>query len=102
VPRAKGRLSIVSDELLPQDPSRHLRMLGICSAIYGVIQLVAAIWLVSFSNIATVMIGALLARVPDPFTMMSFFHLIYALILALSVARGVLGLLAGWALLVGQ
>jgi hypothetical protein len=93
---------MVSDELITKDPSRHLRILGICWAIYAVVHLVAAVWMASFSNTATVMFGAMLVRVADPFTMMSFFHLIYALVLALSVARAVLGLLAGWALLPGQ
>jgi hypothetical protein len=48
------------------------------------------------------MFGALLVRVPDPFTMMGFFHLIYTLILILSLVCGILGPLAGWALLDGQ
>jgi hypothetical protein len=81
---------------------RHIRILGICWIIYGVARLFAAIWLVSFSNTATVMFGALLPRVPDPFAMMRNFHIVYALIEALSVICGVLGIFAGWTLLAGQ
>jgi hypothetical protein len=48
------------------------------------------------------MFGALLARVPDPFAMMTNFHFVYAFIEALSVICGVLGIFAGWTLLAGQ
>jgi len=89
-------------DLAAQNQSRRLRTLGICWVVYGVIRLVAALCLFSFSNTATVMFGALLDRVPDAFTMMSTFHLVYALIIILSAVCGVLGLLAGWALLTGQ
>ena len=47
-----------------QKIDRHIRILGICWIIYGVARLIFAVWLVSFSNTATVMFGALLARVP--------------------------------------
>jgi len=86
----------------PHNAHRHIRILGICWIIYGVARLFAAIWLVSFSNTATVMFGALLPRVPDPFAMMRNFHIVYALIEALSVICGVLGIFAGWTLLAGQ
>ena len=93
--------------MIPEDrgaknQSSHFRILGICWLIYGALRLLGALWLVSFSNTATVMFGALLARVADPFTMMSNFHVVYTLIIALSVLCGVLGLLAGLALLAGQ
>ena len=85
-----------------QKMARQVRIVGICWVIYGVARLFAAVWLVSFSNTATVMFGALLARVHDPFAMMSNFHLVYAMMEALSVICGVLGIFAGWTLLAGQ
>jgi hypothetical protein len=85
-----------------QNANRHFRILGICWLIYGGIRLIAAMWLVSFSNTATVMFGALLSRVPDPFALMRDFHLIYTLVEVLSIISGVLGIFAGWALLAGQ
>jgi hypothetical protein len=85
-----------------QNADRHFRILGICWLMYGVIRLFTAVWLVSFSNTATVMFGALLARVHDPFAMMRDFHLIYALVEFLVVVCGVLGIFAGWTLLAGQ
>ena len=71
------------------------RTLGICWIIYGIIRLAMALWLFVFSGTATVMFGALLNRVPDPFTMMSEFHIVYVAIIVLSVICGVLGILGG-------
>src|ERR1700723_1293831 len=90
------------DDFESQFSNRHFRILGICWVIYGVIRLAAAVWLLSFTNTATVMFGALVARVPDPFSMMNDFHFIYTLLMIFSVVCGVLGLLAGLALLAGQ
>jgi len=87
---------------ISQNVNQRIRILGICWIIYGILRLFVAVWLVSFSNTATVMFGALLQRVRDPFAMMTDFHLIYAFIEALSVICGVLGIFAGWTLLAGQ
>jgi hypothetical protein len=78
------------------------RTLGICWIIYGVIRLGMALWLVVFSTTATLMFGALLTRVPDPFALMSEFYFIYFGIVVWSAVAGVLGILAGFALLGGQ
>ena len=48
------------------------------------------------------MFGALLGRVPDPFALMSDFHIIYAGIIVLTFVCGLFGFLAGWALLTNQ
>lgn len=85
-----------------QNPSGQLRTLGGCWIVYGVIRLVLATLLVLYSGTATVMFGALLSRVPDPFTLMSVFHFLYIVMIALSVVCGILGLMAGLALLGGK
>jgi hypothetical protein len=79
----------------------HSRTLGICWTIYGIIRLVMALWLFVFNGTATVMFGALLNRVPDPFTMMSEFHIVYVAIIVLSVLCGLLGILGGLAMTSG-
>ena len=48
------------------------------------------------------MFGALLSRVADPFALMSDFHIVYAGMVILTVLCGLLGLLAGLALLANQ
>jgi hypothetical protein len=50
------------------------RVLGVCWVVYGVLRLAMTLWLISFTTTATLMFGALLTRVPDPFTLMSAFH----------------------------
>jgi hypothetical protein len=80
----------------------RFKALGLCWILYGVIRLLGAVWLAFFSNTATVMFGALLGRVPDPFAMMSFFHIFYTVVVCLSTVCGVLGLLAGLTLIGGQ
>lgn len=90
------------DEPAARNMNDHRRTLGICWIIYGLLRLVMALCLVLFNPTATVMFGALLTRVADPFALMSDFHLIYTGIVALSVLSGIFGLLAGLALLANQ
>ncbi|HEY2351624.1 MAG TPA: hypothetical protein VGH83_03870 [Candidatus Acidoferrum sp.] len=77
------------------------RPLGLCWIVYGIVRLIAAVWMLSFAGTATVMFGALLTRVPNPYSLMSAFHLIYTGWTVLSAASGVFGVLAGVAMLVG-
>jgi uncharacterized membrane protein len=91
-----------SDDPGIQSPSGQLRTLGGCWIAYGVVRLVLATLLVLYSGTATVMFGALLSRVPDPFTLMSVFHFMYIVMIVLSVVCGILGIMAGLALLGGK
>jgi uncharacterized membrane protein len=85
-----------------RNPSWNRRTLGSLWIIYGIIRLVAAILFVLCSGTATVMFGALLTRVPDPFTLMSFFHFLYVVAIIVTALAGIFGLLAGLALLAGN
>ncbi|MGA2300590.1 MAG: hypothetical protein ABSG77_07845 [Candidatus Acidiferrum sp.] len=82
--------------------SGQRRILGVCWLVYGVLRLLMGICLVLFSGTATVMFGALLDRVPNPFALMNDFHIVYAGIVVLAVLCGVFGVLAGLALLANQ
>jgi hypothetical protein len=61
-----------------------------------------AVCLLIYSGTATLMFGALLNRVPDPFTLMTAFHVIYTAMIVLSAVCGILGIIAGLALLAGK
>jgi hypothetical protein len=61
-----------------------------------------AVCLVVYGRTAALMFGPLLNRVPDPFTLLGVFHFLYTLMIVLSVVCGILGLIAGLALLAGQ
>jgi hypothetical protein len=78
------------------------RTLGVCWVIYGAARLLVALWMVAFNATATVMFGALLTRVPNPYSLMDAFHLIYLCAIVWSAAAGVLGIIAGLALLVNK
>jgi hypothetical protein len=80
----------------------HIRILGICWIVYGCVRLFMALWLTTFSTAATLMFGTLLTRVPDPFALMSEFHFIYLCVVVWSIVAGVVGILAGLALLAGH
>jgi hypothetical protein len=90
---------MIPDENNAQNPGGDLRTLGVLWLLYGVIRLIAAAWLVFFSTTATLMFGALLSRVPDPFTLMDIFHMLYGVVVAVSAVCGILGVWAGMALL---
>ena len=87
---------------ITHNPVRHLRILGICWVLYGILRIVTAVVLVLSSSTATLMFGALLNRVADSFRLMNLFHFAYGLLVVISAACGILGVLAGVALLGGS
>lgn len=90
------------DEVRVGNPGGQRGILGACWVVYGVLRVAVGIWLVLFSGTATVMFGALLSRVANPFALMSDFHVVYTAIVILSFLCGIFGLLAGLALLAGS
>ncbi len=82
--------------------SGYRQTLGVCWLVYGIFRLIMGICLVLFGGKATVMFGALLGRVPNPFALMGDFHVIYAVIVVLTLLCGLFGFLAGLALLASQ
>ena len=91
-----------SDDPGIQSSSGHLHTLGTCWIVYGIIRLIMAVCLFIYGGTATLMFGALLNRVPNPFALMGDFHFLYAVMIALSAVCAVLGFLAGLALVAGQ
>jgi ABC-type spermidine/putrescine transport system permease subunit II len=76
----------------------NYRTLGILWLIYGVFRIAAGLWLIIYTPVLTLMWGALLSRVPDPFTWMDMFHVYLVLAITLAAISGVFALLAGAAL----
>ena len=62
--------------------------------VYGIFRVVMGIVQILFAPTATVMFGALLVRVVDPFTLMGLF-IIYVAAILLSLVCGVLGIIGG-------
>jgi hypothetical protein len=91
-----------SDSPILRESTASTSVLGILWTVYGAIRLGMTLWLVIFSPTATVMFGALLPRVADPFTLMSAFHFFYVTVILWSALCGAFALLAGLGLLAGQ
>lgn len=87
------------NEAAADNLSGHRQILGICWVVYGILRVIAGIWLILFSGTSTVMFGALLTRVANPFALMRDFHIVYAGLVVLSFLCGLFGILAGLAIL---
>jgi uncharacterized membrane protein len=85
-----------------QNPRANSSALGALWIVYGILRLIAVIILVLYTGTATVMFGALLTRVPDPYTLMATFHVLYIVALIVTALSGLFGLFAGLALLAGK
>jgi hypothetical protein len=91
-----------SHDPIVQNSIGRFRTLGSFWTVYGVIRLILVLSLLIYDKTATLMFGALLSRVPDPFALMGVFHFLYTAMIALSVVCGLIGFVAGLALLGGQ
>jgi hypothetical protein len=78
------------------------KALGVAWIVYGVFRLAVTLWLIAFTTNATLMFGAVLTRVPNPFALMSDFHILYTAIIAWSAVSAVLAVVAAIALLSNQ
>jgi hypothetical protein len=90
-----------SEDLIVPNPSGYYRTLGGLWTVYGVIRMIMVLCLLIYGRTATLMFGALLSRVPDPFALMDIFHFLYSIMTVLSAVCGLIGFLAGLALLGG-
>src|SRR5258708_1095457 len=78
-----------------------MRTLGILWILYGLERFVVALAMFLCIPTLTVMWGALLTRVPNPFTLMDLFHFFLIFAIILSVVAGIISILAGLALTSG-
>ena len=78
-----------------------MRNLGILWILYGLVRFVVALGVFLYSGTLTVMWGALLTRVPNPFTLMDLFHFFLIFVIILSITVGVVSIMAGLALMSG-
>jgi hypothetical protein len=92
---------MTSNDSMLRKPNGHLRTLGSFWMVYGVIRLVMVLCLLIYGSTVTLMFGALLSRVPDPFALMDLFHFLYVGVIALSAVCAILGFVAGLALMGG-
>jgi len=70
--------------------------------IYGLMRLGMAFILMIYSRVATLMFGALLINVPNPYPLMGLFHFVYVAAIVMTIAASIFSLLAGAALLAAR
>jgi hypothetical protein len=78
-----------------------MRNLGILWVLYGLLRLVEALGIFMWSTTLTLMWGALLSRVPNPFALMDYFHLFLGFAIVLGIVAGIVSIVAGLALMSG-
>jgi hypothetical protein len=77
------------------------RTLGVLWLLYAILRFAGAVFLLTYTNTLTLMWGAIITRVPNPFALMSFFHVFLVFAMLLNVVAGIFALLAALALLGG-
>jgi hypothetical protein len=92
-------LLLLSPAEAPVTFDSRRKTMGALWALYGILCFIEVAWFVVQANTLSVMWGALLSRVPNPYPWMSFFHFALLMAVALLVLAGVFALLAGSAML---
>jgi hypothetical protein len=77
------------------------RTFGILWLLYAILRFAGAAFILVYSTTLTLMWGAIITRVPNPFALMSFFHVFLTFALVLNIVAGIFALLAAIALLGG-
>jgi hypothetical protein len=85
---------------MPSSGSRH-SALGILWVLYGVICLAKAAWIAVYSGTLTLMWGAIITRVANPFFWMNMFHIWLTGFVVILVLTGIFSFLAALSLLRG-
>jgi hypothetical protein len=76
-----------------------MRNLGILWVLYGLLRLAGALGVFLYSATLTLMWGALLTRVPNPFTLMDLFHGFLLFAILLGIVAGIVSIIAGLGLM---
>jgi hypothetical protein len=86
----------------PLGPSTPGKRLGALWILYGMICLVEAVWIMLNGPTLTMMWGAIISHVANPFAWMNAFHIFLLAIIALLIVTGILGVFAGVLLAQGR
>jgi hypothetical protein len=73
--------------------------LGVLWALYAILRFAGAAFIVVYEGMLTVMWGAVITRVANPFALMSLFHFFLVFAIVLNIVAGIVSLLAAIALL---
>jgi hypothetical protein len=73
--------------------------LGVLWAVYAILRFAGAAFIVVYEGMLTVMWGAIITRVANPFALMSLFHFFLVFAIVLNIVAGIVSLFAAIALL---
>jgi hypothetical protein len=73
--------------------------LGVLWAVYAILRFAGAAFIVVYEGMLTVMWGAVITRVANPFALMSLFHFFLVFAIVLNIVAGIVSLFAAIALL---
>ena len=73
--------------------------LGVLWALYAILRFAGAAFIAVYEGMLTVMWGAVITRVANPFALMSLFHFFLVFAIVLNIVAGIVSLLAAIALL---
>jgi hypothetical protein len=88
-----------SNNIIATDRPTNTKTLGALWFVYGLLRLAMALFLIVHNKVATVIFGALLTNVANPFFWMNLFHFVYTFAIVLTLLAGIVALLAALALL---
>ncbi|HXN98525.1 MAG TPA: hypothetical protein VN881_05590 [Candidatus Acidoferrales bacterium] len=81
------------------DSNVRFGTLGVLWLVYAILRFAGAAFIVVYENTLTLMWGAIITRVPNPFALMSLFHFFLIFAVVLNIIAGIVSLLAAMALL---
>jgi hypothetical protein len=79
-----------------------MRNLGILWFLYGLLRFSGALGVYLYSATLTLMWGAVISRVPNPFTLMDLFHVFLVFVIILGIVAGIVAIIAGLSLMSGR
>ena len=82
-------------------PGLSMRNLGILWILYGLLRLIGALGAFLYTGTLTLMWGAVITRVADPFALMGLFHGFLIFLIILGIVAGIVSIIAGLNLMSG-
>src|SRR5579862_7833237 len=79
----------------------RFRTLGVLWGLYGILMVAAAAWIMVYNRTLTLMWGAIISRVANPFAWMDLFHMLLVATVIMALISAALSFFAAFALMGG-
>jgi hypothetical protein len=79
----------------------NFRTLGVLWGLYGILMVAAAAWIIVYNRTLTLMWGAIISRVANPFAWMDMFHMFLVATVIMALISAALSFFAAFALMGG-